>query len=169
MKNNSQHRIGYNRWLMILTCLMFASASSFSQSISWTFVNAAGFEDGDNASLRWTMGEPLTLEVSGVSGSLRVGFMPFAYYEEVISSYMTIDPDIEISISPNPASDDLYVQVPQNNGYILRILSMDGRAHIAGEINHTTRIDIRSLPAGTYVLYIMNPAGTYNSKTFIKS
>jgi hypothetical protein len=138
-----------------------------AQSITWTFVNAAGFEDGPDGSLRWTIGEPLTVEVGDETATLRVGFLPFAYVEQT-SATTALDPDIEIMISPNPASDQINVQVPGLENHRIRILSMDGNAALAAEVISQAEIDIRSLPDGAYVLYAIGPDGIFNTKTFIK-
>jgi len=160
---------GLKGWLTFITCFVLGFGSLDAQSITWAFVNAVGFVDDPDASLRWTIGEPLSLETSDETASLRVGFMPFAYVEDITSATMTINPDIEISIAPNPAAEEIHVQVPGEKHYIIRILSMDGLSRLASDITSEMTIDIQSLPAGTYVLYVMDPNGTYNSKSFIKS
>lgn len=168
MKNILQSRCSYKRWLPFISFFFIGFCTLEAQSITWAIVNAAGFEDGPDASLRWTIGEPLALEINGVQGTMRVGFMPFAYYEELVST-PSIDPDIEISISPNPASDEIYVRLPHDDRYTIYILSMGGPPQITSGISTSATIDIRSLPAGSYVLYVRNSAGAYNSKPFIKS
>lgn len=154
--------------LLVLTCVLFSCGMLDAQSITWTFVNAAGFEDGPDGSLRWTIGEPLTVEVGDETATLRVGFMPFAYVGQTSAS-TALDPDIEITISPNPASDQMDVRVPGLESYQIRILAMNGNSTIATEVISQARIDIRALPDGAYVLYAIDPDGKFNTKTFIKS
>jgi hypothetical protein len=169
MKKESHSNCSPKRWLSVVACCVLGLGSVDAQSITWAIVNAAGFENGDNGSLRWTIGEPLTLEVSGDAGSMRIGFMPFAFLEEEITLSRTLDPDIEITLAPNPAADNIRISVPGHENQMIRIFSLDGRSELKTEINHEVQLDIRSLPSGPYVLYVINPTGTFNSTTFIKS
>lgn len=154
--------------LLVLTCALLSSGLLGAQSITWTFVNAAGFEDGPDGSLRWTIGEPLTVEVGDKTATLRVGFLPFAYVEQTSAS-TALSRDIEIVISPNPASDQIDLRVPGLQRYDIRILSVSGNAALATGVISQAQIDIRSLPDGAYVLYAIDPDGNFNTKTFIKS
>lgn len=169
MKNESRITCSCIRWLSIVTCCFLSFSAVDAQSITWAIVNAAGFEDGDAGSLRWTIGEPLTLEVSGDAGSLRIGFMPFTFVEEITSASRSLDANIKISLSPNPATDEVRVQIPGEENCMIRIVSLDGRSMMAADIIHDASLDIRSLPSGPYVLYVIDPAGAFNSTTFIKS
>jgi len=169
MKSKSLTRFSQKGWLTIITCCFLAIGSLDAQSITWAIVNAAGYTDGTDGSLRWTIGEPMTTETTGETGTLRMGFLPFVFTEEITSATMIINPDIAISISPNPAADQIHVQVPGEDHYLVRIISLDGRSKIASDITSEMQVDIQSLPAGAYVLYVIASNGTYNSKTFVKS
>jgi hypothetical protein len=155
-------------WLLALICSLFLSDTSHSQSLDFSFVNAAGFDDGPAGSLRWTIGEPVTLEVSGEQGSLRVGFLHVTFPEDIVSSTMSMDPYITISLTPNPARDEIRVQLPNDDPSMIRILSMDGQPFIAADITGEVSLDIRTLPAGQYLLYVLNLSGHYNTQSFIK-
>jgi hypothetical protein len=157
------------RWLLLITMCLMSFGTIGAQSITWAIVAAAGFEDGNDGGLRWVMGEPLTTEVTGEAGTLRVGFLPFTYFEEDVSASTFLDPTIDITIAPNPASSDLRIQVPGSGTRFIRIISIDGVSHMGVEISNDELIDIHSLPSGPYVLYVIEPSGSFNSKTFIKS
>jgi hypothetical protein len=169
MKNDSHSNRSYKRWLPVLTCCFLAFCSADAQSLSWTFVNATGYAEGVDGSLRWTIGEPLSYHVTGEGGSLRVGFMPYAYAEEVILSTHTFNPDLQISLYPNPATDKIRIRVPAQDRYQIHIFSFDGRSQLDAEITSETQIGIHSLPSGSYVLYVLDPKGSFNSISFIKS
>jgi len=169
MKNDSHPNCSYKRWLPLLTCCILASGPANAQSISWSIVNATGYTDGDDGSLRWTIGEPLTYEAIGEDGSLRLGFMPYTFVEEEILSTHVFNPDLEISLSPNPATDNIVVRLPGQDHYIVHIFSFDGRSQMTAGITSVTNIDIQSLPSGSYVLYVLDPKGSFNSISFIKS
>jgi hypothetical protein len=169
MKNESHSIRSRKGWLSLVTCFILFFGSIHAQSITWAIVNAAGFENGAEGSLRWTIGEPLTLEVAGEEASLRVGFMPFVFVEEITSASRALDPDIKITISPNPATEEIHVNVPGHERCMIRILSLDGRSKMAADISYDASLDIRSLPSGPYVLYVIKPNGAFNSTKFIKS
>lgn len=170
MKHTSHKNGGFKgRSLLVLICGLLSTGLVDAQSITWQIVNAAGFTDGPEISLRWTIGEPMTLEVGDATATLRVGFMPFAYVEESTSASSALDPEIDITVSPNPASDQIHVRLPGVEIYTVRILSMNGSASMATEIISQAAIDIRALPEGAYVLYAISPEGKFNTQTFIKS
>lgn len=169
MKNTAFSLISFTRRLIVLTCFACASQSGNAQSITWAFVNATGFDEGPDCRLRWTIGEPMTTEVSGEYGTLRMGFLPFAFADDQVSATMDVNEDITITVTPNPASEEIRINVPGDEQYAIRILSIDGKPMIANDINDALTMDIRSFPDGIYVLYVLATNGTYNSTTFIKS
>ncbi len=169
MKNLSTPIYNVLRWLPLVAGCLVACSSLQAQSITWAFVNAAGFVDGADASLRWTIGEPLTTEVRGDDGSLRVGFFPFPFIESGTTATTSFHPEMEISISPNPAVNTLHVQVPGDDPFQLRILSINGVPAMSARVTNDTSLDIRALPSGYYVLYIIDAQGAFNSISFIKS
>jgi len=169
MKHSTPISSSWKRWLLCITFGALSLAAIDAQSITWAFVNAAGFDDGPEMSLRWTIGEALTLEVQDATARLRVGFMPFAYVDQGTSASQSLDPDIEISIIPNPASEEIQLRVPGDARNLVRIVSIDGKSKLAAEVTYETRIDITTLPAGPYILYVIDPSGAFNTKTFIKS
>lgn len=168
MKRTTNCTVSHSLWLTCLILLSLIPLSGHAQTITWAFVNAAGFDEGPDCRLAWTMGEPMTTETSGEQGTLRMGFIPFAAEGETTAT-MRIDPAIVITLSPNPAADWITIHVPTDEQYLVRILSIDGRSGIASDITHEVTLDIRTLPAGTYVLYILDTDGDYNSTLFIKS
>src|SRR5687768_2172651 len=177
MKNDSIRCLGFNKrtslsnkkYILLLTCflsLFFLHA----QSITWSIVNAAGFEDGVDGSVRWTFGEPLTMEIKGVDGAMRVGFLPFSYLEDEITVSSTeVELDLNIMVSPNPAQDELHIQVPHGTNQHIRIMSLEGKQVMSFDITSDARLDIRDLPSGPYILHLVDPSGNNNAIAFIKS
>jgi len=170
MKKVNLISVDQARWLIVLAAFSLLHTYSSAQSITYTFVNAAGFDDGVNCSLRWTIGEPMTTETTGENGTLRMGFLPFSFTEDLASAvHMPLDANIRISVAPNPATDQIRVKSPEDQRYLLRIISLDGRAILASDIINESVIDIHSWPPGVYVLYVLDLNGSYNSIQFIKS
>lgn len=60
------------------------------------------------------------------------------------------------SISPNPTSGELRVQLPETNGKRLpwQLHDLSGRVQMAGEIQGAATLDLSDLPAGIYLLSI---------------
>lgn len=140
-----------------------------AQSIQWAIVNAASFEESDQGYLHWTAGENFTTEFHSEHGTMRIGFLPFPLEPENSTYTSSLDPDIVITMYPNPATDLLYLRVPARHQQKVRILSLDGRMTMGANIQSTVTIDIQALPAGAYALYVIDPSGSFNSTTFIKS
>ncbi len=63
-----------------------------------------------------------------------------------------------LSVFPNPAFDYIYVDTPEN--LMLSVFDMHGRKVIYQDINSSdSRLDIHSLPGGTYIVKGINDAG----------
>jgi hypothetical protein len=140
-----------------------------AQTITWSFVNAAGFDEGPDMSLRWTIGEPMTTETSGEQGSLRMGFLSFTIPADITAVKMQYSESMQLHVSPNPTTDFIQVTTADDARYLVRILSLSGVPMLATDMTRSQTIDTRSLSPGTYVLYALdNTNNTYQSTTFIK-
>ncbi|KQS91291.1 LamG-like jellyroll fold domain-containing protein [Chryseobacterium sp. Leaf394] len=69
-----------------------------------------------------------------------------------------------VSIAPNPADDILYVNTPLKGKNAYKIIDVNGRTVISGELNDSKTINISALTKGSYFLEI---EGVSNTK-FIK-
>jgi hypothetical protein len=87
-----------------------------------------------------------------------------------------VEEDYELirNVYPNPAVDEINVELHEKQGCDYFITSIEGgldrsAALIRGQLNDkVTRIDISSLKSGTYVLTVNIPVKTYENVTFIK-
>jgi hypothetical protein len=65
-----------------------------------------------------------------------------------------------IKVYPNPAEDNVFIEIPETyqlNNAVMQILDASGRSVIKQKPeSHTLHLDIRHLPAGLYVLKLMN-------------
>ena len=69
----------------------------------------------------------------------------------------------EISIYPNPTSGKLYVDLPENEIFIISILNMEGKLILEErEAFNSITIESEKLIKGSYVLRIGNDRGTFN-------
>jgi len=83
-----------------------------------------------------------------------------------------VDTQDLFSISPNPASTELTLQLPGNGPFIIRLASIDGRVLRKYDLQLTggrtsTTLDIHALPKGSYILIGQN-ANEMRYKKFIK-
>jgi len=78
----------------------------------------------------------------------------------------------KIFLYPNPAQEWLYVETAtQNEIDRIRIFTVEGAEVISlkPEIEDKTKVDVRNLPAGFYVLEMVRRDGNRNVKQFVKS
>jgi hypothetical protein len=79
-------------------------------------------------------------------------------------------------VFPNPAKDDIMVEVTgdyQSDEYLYAIMSLEGKIFIRGKekaLNgrFSGKINISSLPNGTYIFGATSSSGKYLAKPFIK-
>jgi len=147
-------------------CLI--ALSGISQELRWEFVNAAGLMDGDSASLRWTIGESFSTEVNGTTASLRVGFLPFAYVEDQTSASSNLNKDIEIVVSPNPASNYINVRLQEAEMYVLRFIAQNGSELFSTNFTGSYKHDISGYPNGAYTIIVIDALGAFNTTTIVK-
>ena len=72
---------------------------------------------------------------------------------------------------PNPATDVLHLQLPDNSdnqGYTYQLLSLAGKLLQGGRLSDNTEIDVRSLVSGIYFLRIENSLHQTQTVKFIK-
>ena len=85
-----------------------------------------------------------------------------------------IDPNINLSIFPNPVSDQvsLTISTADNQNVVVSIVTLDGREVVAKNIEtsvltQTFNIDVASLPAGFYFVRAATNAGIKVEKIVI--
>lgn len=85
-------------------------------------------------------------------------------------------PKLEVNLSPNPAQDQLYVDLQANLDQEVRLEIYDAIGQKVGETEQKVlfkgqnrlTIPIADLPAAVYMLQIRNAAGQLNSYRFVK-
>lgn len=89
------------------------------------------------------------LDIAASSASLDAVFV---FENDILSSTFTIRQDSDIKVYPNPAVNEINIEVSDDRKYITKLFSLDGQL-----INHdvnTLKINVQSLPAQTYILEI---------------
>ncbi len=148
---------------------MFLIKYDGSGNVQWA--TSAGGTDGDG-------GNSITVDVSGnsiVTGSFNSSTITFGSYFLTNTSAGVgdiflaksgsgnvgvdkINNSYNISISPNPATETITIEVPTTSQHIqLSILNFEGQKLLIHQITeHKTQIDISSLPKGVYFVRITN-------------
>ena len=90
------------------------------------------------------------------------------------SSFLGIDSNVlqtDISVYPNPFSDNLYIQLPENfkGNFTFRVTDLTGKTIYAQSQNDKSFVwNGSSLPKGVYVLSIENNGKTITKKVVKK-
>lgn len=74
----------------------------------------------------------------------------------------------EISLSPNPVQQTLFIGCNVTNPLTFRIFNLMGAKLASGEFQEVGTVDVSALPAGTYFLQIQAETGFY-LKQFVKT
>lgn len=89
--------------------------------------------------------------------------------EGTVLSVKTIESKIKVNIYPNPASDEIHLQLPNGKTYDYQIISSTGQVASKGETDANSSININQLQNGSYIIQLKeaNSANVYYN-TFIK-
>ena len=71
------------------------------------------------------------------------------------------------TISPNPATNNLQINICEAGKYTMEIYSVNGTMVKQEQINHSSTIDVSALVAGNYFIKIYN-ATTTGIRAFVK-
>lgn len=81
---------------------------------------------------------------------------------------LTLAGESAILVYPNPASEYLIVELPQHQSGNLVIEDMNGRVVLTSEISSETKISVRDLARGIYMLHFATTKGAYSSKLVVE-
>ena len=125
-----------------------------AQSIERDVVGTAGADQTNNqVSISYTLGEPATEYLAGSNASASSG-----YQQPILNGIGLIEQlsNIQVDVYPNPFQEELVIDNLPNTQAGLVIYSMDGKQTLSLSSNMLEKlnIDVRSLPAGNYLLRI---------------
>jgi len=90
-----------------------------------------------------------------------------AEYSNVVSAVVARNKDLHITVLPNPASDFITVRNIQRTNSTLQIELTDITGRVVKSVNSNdpdTIIDLKSLPAGTYIVSVLNGLSVFTTK-----
>ncbi len=143
---------------------------SIALSVSMSLLNAqqvigttGDFFQTDNASLAWTLGEPVSETYTSQDNILTQGFhqgdMTLVYIGE------KEEPDTEITVYPNPFADVLNIRFKQgqpSENTMYQIFDLSGKAVVSGRLSDTdSQVNLGRLANAQYLLLIIDTSTNF--------
>jgi hypothetical protein len=141
------------------SALIFIACSGMSQSVTPEVIAASGdFSSGSTATLSWTLGEIMTETFSNGTNFLTQGFQqPFTQN----STGIFVATNKTASVFPNPAHEQLFIQLPPSKeSYYVSISDISGREIENKKLNCSfipQSLDLGALPPGVYMITLHSP------------
>lgn len=134
------------------------SGGALPYDFDWTGPN--GFTS-DEEDLNNLAAGPYDLSVSDANGCI------------VSESYLVIDErvsttrlvNVDVRLFPNPANETVYIDIEDISGFEVQLRSLDGR--VVGKWKEEKTLDIRSMPAGVYLLEGISGQKIFRQKVMI--
>jgi hypothetical protein len=146
----------------VLLLLTACCSSVFAQQVVAT---AGSTLSNSTGSISFTIGEGVAQTLTSGDKTLTQGFHQTNIQVTFISGWK--DLDFEISVFPNPASDELTIKLSKENlpGLHFMIFDLNGKLQFQSNLKSTiTRIPLDQLSAGFYFIKIKD--STKELKTF---
>jgi hypothetical protein len=144
--------------LIIIMTLGFILA--YGQSLDLTVIATAGeYFQGTNATLSWTLGEPMIETFSSSSNILTQGFQQSKYI--INNIYENPANDFIINIYPNPANDIINIDfTAKTTSLYAEVYDLLGKQVIRKELVELHEyLDMTNLVASEYLLTISSKEG----------
>lgn len=119
--------------------------------------------EGDNGSLSWTLGEPVSETYSSGENILTQGFHQGHFI--LVYTGEKEEPETEVTVYPNPFADVLNIRFKQgdpteNTGY--QIFDLTGKAVVSGRLNNPeNQISLGRLANAQYILVIIDSSTNF--------
>jgi hypothetical protein len=151
---------------LFLIIVMLACGYAYSQSVSPEVIATSGdYFVGTNATLSWTLGEPVTETFTGTNNILTQGFQQKFDISTIQEEHENI---YQISVYPNPTNDilNVIINLGIDNNYTAQLFDMQGKLLISNSFTgNSENINMSSFTSGNYLLRIINSKGE-TIKTF---
>ena len=150
--------------LLRVLFLMIGFSAIAQNTAKTTIGNAGDALNGSEATISFTVGEPLVGLISN-SESIDQGFWAGSLYVEPI----TVKKELEgIEIYPNPMDNELNILTNNNPVYGITMFAVNGKMALKQKVESTQlkhKIDVTHLAQGMYVLRL-SIQGTEEEKLF---
>jgi hypothetical protein len=127
--------------------------------------NAGDYNIVDNSTvLHWTLGEPLTSTLIAGASQVSQGFHQ-QYFDNVSISPLFAG-SYDLKAFPNPATDQVYLQIKRNDRRPLRARLIDLHGRVlqetsTREASDLLHFDLRRIAVGTYFLQVTTQQGDW--------
>jgi len=142
---------------ILLSGILFCGSVVFCQTIQNSVISSAGGSaSSGNVMMDYTLGEIVVETFSAGGNTLTQGFHQTNLSLVAIEN---VDLFAEISIYPNPTSELVNIDIPQNYNEIdINMYDVTGKL-IKNELNANGKVtfDVSALATGTYYLQVINP------------
>ena len=163
---------GYNMHIKTLSLVAFSTlifpAFCWCQEVPST---AGGDFSGTDASVAFTIGQVACTAVWGPSGSELQGVQqPYEVFGPTALDEGD-DPLYGLEVYPNPATDRLYISVPEAalSGRTYDLADMAGHVLVSGKVESAlTPVDLSGVAQATYVLRVRTSGGTTRTFKIVK-
>jgi protease II len=143
--------------VLIIIYLWIANSICFAQT---TVSSSGNYQEGTNATLSWTIGEPITETISGTNSILNSG-MQQNFSFTIVSVYEKLNSKVNISVYPNPAVDFLNISIENSKEqFEISIFDVSGKNLMSKKVSsEISKIDIKNFAESNYFLKITNQNG----------
>jgi len=142
---------------ILLTGIIFCGPVVFCQTIQNSVISSAGGSaSSGNVKMDYTLGETVTETFTAGGNTLTQGFHQTNLTLVAIEN---VELFAEISIYPNPTSELVNIDIPQNYNEIdINMYDVTGKL-IKNQSNANGKVtfDVSTLATGTYYLQVINP------------
>ncbi|MBU2652156.1 MAG: T9SS type A sorting domain-containing protein [Bacteroidetes bacterium] len=153
--------------LVCFFAIVLSGANLFSQSISpWVIASSGDFYSGEEISLSWTLGEPVTETFTSNEITLNQGF------QQDFSTPFSVEEGTELTGSfiayPNPVTDYLFISCDQEVGNAsVSILNTHSQEVYHDHMDRQSKsFNVSHLSSGLYLLRLSNGHETTTLKIY---
>ena len=166
--------IGMKNHITLIVLLAGTSLLSAQQLHPTVLATDGGYGQTGTVSFEWTLGELATSSYKGASRQFTEGFhqpilqVVLGYDQPMIPKQEDESSQQQISLFPNPTSDDITLQLPPSGteGYALQILDASGHpilTRTGNEPDTTIHLDVSDLAPGLYFVTVTVPFANLRS------
>jgi hypothetical protein len=149
------------KYLIILLAI-FMATNCLSQSISRQVIGSAGADmSNSDATLSWTIGEPVIESFSADDYILFQGFHIGPLSAQISDNLSENFTSFDVTFYPNPVNDQLVIEFDElrEKNSILQLFSITGKMIISKKLSARSRretINLSSFNSGTYFFKIIH-------------
>lgn len=156
--------------LAVILVLLSLPVFSNAQDMPRTVVGSAGdyYDNLQFGTIHFTVGEVAVDRYTNATMELGEGFHR-AYYELIVNSEDMLPTDWQVGIYPNPTTEEIRLQLPTDEPVTAQLYNAAGQLLFTQEeLQNQSALDLRSLPAGTYILRLLDSTGRQGSFQVLK-